>query len=294
MKLRLRPRVGSERPGRIRRLLWDSLGIVSGAAIVALALDVFLVPNRLAAGGIAGIATVFFHTAGFPVGVTMIVLNLGLLVAGVRVHGRTYGAKTILGTFSVAVLVDVLAPFVPTVTGDALLATAYGGIIAGLGMGIAFRFGGNTGGTDIIVQIAQKYSNMPIGRLYLMVDAMVMVIAASAFGVRLALYGMLAVFITGWVIDLVQEGTRTEKIAFIVTDNAQGIARRVMDELERGVTGLATAGMYTGTERTTLFCVVQRRQLETLKRIVVEEDPEAFCIIHDAGEVIGHGFKPLR
>lgn len=279
---------------RWARVARDYAGITIGLVITALALDVFLVPNRLAAGGVSGLATVLHYTAGLPVGIVMVALNIVILLAGVVTYGMSYGVKTLYGAFGLSVLVDVLAPFVPRVTGDPMLATLYGGILSGVGIGLVFRYGGSTGGTDIVAQILARYSNVAVGKLFLIADGLVMLAAAAAFGIKLALYGMISVFVMGWVIDLIQEGIATEKVVYIITNRHAEVAERVFAELDRGATFFKSVGAYTGTERRTVFIVIERKQVDALVRIVREIDPEAFMIIHDAAEVLGHGFKPLK
>ena len=276
-----------------RKYLWDYFGITLGVFITALGLDIFLIPNRLAAGGVSGLATVVFYTIGFPVGVTMAILNVFLFVAGVRIYGIKYGLKTIYGAFSLAFLVDILYPFLPKLVNEPFLGTLYGGILTGLGVGIVFLFEGNTGGTDIIAQILHKYVNLPLGQIFLLVDSAVMLLAGLAFGAKLALYGMIAVFISGRVIDLVQEGLSLEKAAYIISGKPQEIGRRILTELNRGVTSFPSRGLYTGKERETLFCVVSRRELPELKKLVREVDEKAFVIITDVREVVGEGFKRI-
>lgn len=277
-----------------KRTLIDFASITLGVVLTATALDVFLIPNKLAAGGISGLSTVLHYTIGVPVGLTMLVFNIILLIIGTRIYGPIYGGKTIYGAVSVSLLVDLLAPVLPEVTGDPILAALYGGIVSGIGMGIVFRAGGNTGGTDIIAQIIQKFSNIPLGKLFLLVDGLVMIAAALAFGIKLALYGMISVLVMGYVIDLVQEGISSEKVVYIISEKNDIISKRILSELDRGATLLMSRGAYTGAERETIFVVIERKQVEQLLRLVRETDANAFVIIHDAREVIGHGFKPWK
>lgn len=276
-----------------KKVFREYLGITLGIIITAFALDMFLVPNKLAAGGVSGLSTVLHYEIGLPVGLTMGVINVLLFVVGTKLQGWKYGMKTIYGAFGLAFAVDALAPFIKplVITNDAILGTLYGGILTGIGMGIVFRNGGNTGGTDIIAQILQKYSNLGLGQLFLLVDGFVMLIAAIAFGLKLALYGMIAVIVMGRVIDYVQEGLSVEKAAFIISDHTQEIAESILFELRRGATALESRGYYSGNRRDTIFCVVERKQVEHLKRIVHVIDPEAFVIISDVHEVVGEGFK---
>jgi len=281
----LRPTFGS--------VLREYIGITIGIILVAVALDMFLIPNKLAAGGVSGLSTVLHYQFGFSVGLTMAILNVILFAIGTRIHGWKYGVKTIYGAFGLALAVDLLAPVVKSfeITNDAILGTLYGGIISGIGMGLVFRHGANTGGTDIVAQIFQKYSNLGLGQLFLLVDGFVMLVAASVFGLKLALYGMIAVIVMGRVIDYIQEGFGVEKAAFIISRRTDEIADAILFELKRGATALSSRGYYSGEYRDTIFCVVERRQVEYLKKLVHAVDPDAFVIITDVREVVGEGFK---
>jgi len=290
-------------PGRVLRsrpvrdYFWMTLGLL----ITAYALDAFLIPNRIAAGGVSGLATVIFYAmkdAGLPaipVGVTMLVFNLVLLGIGVRARGWRYGAKTIYGAVGLSVAIDVMAPFIRAMaTGDKLLAVLWGGALCGIGMGMVFRVGGNTGGTDIVAQLLTKKVSLGVGQLMLLVDACVLFVAALKFGPELALYGAVAVFVTTTTVDVVQEGLSTEKAAFIFSKFNDQIGAAILADMGRGATAFAARGMYTGEEREVIFCVVSRRELDDLKNIVHALDPEAFLVISDVHEALGEGFKEAR
>lgn len=275
------------------RTFREFVGITIGVLVTALGLDVFLVPNRLAAGGVSGLATVAHYRLGLPVGLTMALLNVLLFALATGVYGWRYGAKTVYGAFALSFAVDLLAPIAPTLPGEPFLGTLYGGILTGIGVGIVFRSGGNTGGTDIIVQLLQKYVNLGVGQLFLLVDTSVMLVAASAFGAKLALYGMIAVIIGGRVIDFVQEGLVVAKAAFIISERSDEVAAAILGELKRGATALSSRGLFTGKFRETILCVVSRRELPALKSVVYRVDPSAFIVVTDASEVVGEGFKEL-
>jgi uncharacterized membrane-anchored protein YitT (DUF2179 family) len=293
MLKRVSTRLFERIPSSAKKTIREYAEITIGIVITAVALDVFLVPNRLAAGGVSGLATVLHYQIGVPVGATMAVLNLLLFLFGAKVHGWRYGLKTIYGAFGLSFVVDLLALFVPVISQEAFLGTLYGGILSGIGLGIVFRNGGNTGGTDIIAQILQKYSNLGVGQLFLVVDGMVMLIAATVFGIKLALYGMIAVIIMGRVIDYLQEGIVVEKAVFIISQKSNLLTQAIIEELRRGVTNLVGRGGYTGEPRETILCVVSRRELEQLKNIIYRIDPKAFIIITDVHQVIGEGFRDL-
>jgi uncharacterized membrane-anchored protein YitT (DUF2179 family) len=288
-------RVLRSRP--VRDYFWMTLGIL----ITAYALDAFMIPNRIAAGGVSGLSTVVFyalrdaHLPAIPVGVTMLVINIFLLAIGIRLRGWRYGAKTIYGAVGLSIAIDLMAPFIrPLATKDPLLAVLWGGALCGIGMGMVFRVGGNTGGTDIVAQLLTKKINLGVGQLMLLVDAGVLLVAGLKFGPELALYGAVAVFVTTTTIDVVQEGLSTEKAAFIFSKMNDQIGASILSELGRGATAFASRGVYTGEEREVIFCVVSRRELDDLKNIVHSLDPDAFLVISDVHEALGEGFKEAR
>ena len=288
-------RVLRSRP--VRDYGWMTVGVL----ITAFALDAFLIPNRIAAGGISGLATILFYVLRdsrlptIPVGVQMLVMNAVLLAIGIRVRGWRYGAKTIFGAVALSVAVDVMAPLVPHLaTTDRLLAALWGGALAGIGIGIVFRVGGNTGGTDIVAQLFTKRVSLGVGQLMLLADAAVRLLAGLKGGPELALYGAGAVFVSSTVIDVVQEGLSTEKAAFIFSKMYREIGDAILTELGRGATAFAARGMYTDEARDVIFCVVSRRELDDLKSIVHVLDPDAFLVISDVHEALGEGFKEAR
>jgi uncharacterized membrane-anchored protein YitT (DUF2179 family) len=290
-------------PGRVLRsrpvrdYFWMTVGIL----ITAYALDAFLIPNKIAAGGVSGLATVIFYVlkdAGLvviPVGLLMLLMNVGLLAVAIRLRGWRFGAKTIYGAVGLSLAVDLMAPFVPALaSSDRLLAVLWGGALSGIGMGMVFRVGGNTGGTDIVAQLLTKKFSLGVGQLMLLVDAGVLIVAALKFGPELALYGAVAVFVTTTTIDVVQEGLSTEKAVFIFSKMNDEIGAAILRELGRGATAFAARGMYTGESREVIFCVVSRREIDDLKNIVHALDPEAFVVISDVHEALGEGFKEAR
>jgi uncharacterized membrane-anchored protein YitT (DUF2179 family) len=283
----------------LRRPVRDYAWMMAGVLITTFALDSFLIPNRLAAGGVSGLATVIYYTMkdsiGFtiPVGVMMLALNFVLLVIAWRARGWRYLGKTVVGAVSLSVAIDLFAPFSPHLAAnDPLLAALYGGALAGIGLGLVFKAGGNTGGTDIIAQLLTAKVDLGVGQLMFIADAFVMTAAAIKFGPTLALYGFIAVFVGGMVIDVVQEGLSTEKVAYIVTEDGRTLSDAIFEQLERGATVQKGIGV-RGAERDVVFSVVSRRELDGLKALVRAIDPEAFMIISDVHEVLGKGFKPM-
>lgn len=279
----------------VRTYLLMTVGVV----LTAWALNAFLIPNRIAAGGVSGLATVFFYSAqdlgiSLPIGVQMLAMNIVLLALALRTRGWRYAAKTIYGIVLLSVLVDVFSHFTPHLAeGDHLLAALYGGAICGLGLGMVFKAGGSTGGTDIIAQLLARKIPLGQGQLLLAVDAIVIVLAGLKFGPALALYGAVAVFVNGSAIDLVLEGLKVEKAAFIISEHSARIGEAVTHDLGRGATALAGRGMYSGQPREVIFTVVSRKEIDDLKQIVRTIDPGALVIISDVHEAIGEGFKEI-
>ncbi|NLY56333.1 MAG: YitT family protein [Firmicutes bacterium] len=271
----------------------DYFLITVGALLTALALDLFLVPGKIAAGGVSGLATVFYHLFGFHVGVTMLVINVPLFIAGWRMIGRTFVVRTFYGAVMLSVLTDALA-FLPALTSDSLLAALWGGILSGIGIGMTLKWGGSTGGTDLAALLLQRFFRISVGQTLLVIDFAIITFAGIVFGAELALYALITLFITTRVIDLVQEGMVYAKAAYIISDHAEEISQAVLDKMARGVTSFKATGMWTKTEREVLFIIVARSEIATLKQIVSRIDPRAFMVIHDAHEVLGEGFKGLQ
>ncbi|MDN5362620.1 MAG: hypothetical protein PWP70_1667 [Moorella sp. (in: firmicutes)] len=279
----------------VQRKAWaDYLGITAGTLMTALGLVLFLVPNRIAAGGVSGLATVLHYLLGWPVGLTMLALNIPLFLAGLKVLGLEFGFKTLYGTIILSFFTDTLALWLHAPTSNTLLASLYGGLLSGVGMGIVFRSGGSTGGTDLAALLFRHYLHISAGVGLLMVDALVITLAGLAFNVELALYALVALFLTSRAIDAIQEGGGYARAALIISDKAEEIARQVMQELDRGATGLAGRGLYTRQEREVLLVVVQRAEVSRLKNLVAALDPGAFVIVSNVHEVLGEGFRRWR
>jgi uncharacterized membrane-anchored protein YitT (DUF2179 family) len=271
-----------------------------GVIMTAFALNAFLIPNQLAAGGVSGLATVISYWAKENLGVTvlvgtqMLIMNAVLLLVAWRYRGLRYVAKTLYGAVGLSVLVDVMAPFTPHLaSNDLLLAALWGGAVSGLGMGLVFKGGGNTGGTDIVAQLLSRRFPFGVGQLMLVIDAFVTVLAALQFGPNVALYGVVAIFVSTATIDLVLEGVSVEKAVIVISDSADRIGQAINEEMGRGATRLEATGVYTGERRGTLYVVLARNEIDDLKAIVKGIDPTAMVIISNVHEAIGEGFKAM-
>ena len=282
-------------------VLHDALLIVVGSIIFAIGVDIFEVPYGLAAGGVTGLAMVFSAVAEtfgvtLPVGLQTIVINALLMILVVKSGSRGYIARTVAGIIACGFFTDALVPFLPVVGGeqDLLLCALWGGVVTGLGLGLVFRTGGNTGGTDIVAQVVARKTALPVGTSVIIVDGIVIALSATVFSVEQTLYAAVAMFICGKVIDAVVDGPRAARAAYIISEEHDAIAHEIMHTLDRGCTKLEARGMWSGTERPVLFCVLSRSEAVWLKQIVAECDPKAIVVISEVHEVFGEGFRQIR
>ncbi len=272
-------------------VIFDLFMIIVGCLITAAGLLIFLIPNKIAAGGASGLATIIYHIWGFPVGAVILLINVPLFIIGLFLWGWQMGWRTLFATLFLSVSLDVMAPYMEPVTNDPLLASLYGGIVSGLGMGLVFRARGTTGGTDLAARLFNHFSGISIGQGLILVDGLIVLAAGVVFSPELALYAAISIFALGKSIDLVQEGIGFAKAALIVTDQKREVQEQIIERLGRGVTGLRATGGYTGREKDVLICVISRTEISKLKKIVSMVDPRAFVIITAANEVLGEGFK---
>jgi len=261
----------------VAKMFYEILGVSVGIALTALGLDMFLIPNKIAAGGVSGIATILHYLVGVPVGAAMLALNVPLFLMAIYRLGLKFGFRSLYGTLAVSLSIDALAPFVPVPTGDLLLACLFGGVLVGLGLGIVFRCRGTTGGTDLAAAVLRSYTGAAAGFAF-----------NSA---ELAMYALITIFVTSWLVDLVQEGFSYAKAFIIITDHADQIAPVILKGLNRGATAWKARGMFSGGERQVLLSVVQRSEVSRLKELIYSIDPGAFVILADVHEVLGEGFK---
>jgi len=275
---------------RFYRGVWQLTGIAFGCALMAAGLVMFLIPNKIAAGGVSGLGVILFHRFRVPVGLTIFVSNIPLFILSWRVLGFRFILNSLSGTVLLSILVEALA-FLPVVTWDPLLASIYGGIIVGLGLGLVFRFQSSTGGTDMAAQIISHRYGFTHGQSFLGIDFLIIALGGIVFGPELALYALLSLFVTGRVIDYVQEGFSLAKAALIISDHSEAICSEILQTLNRGATKLKGAGAYTGRERGITLVVLTQSEVTRLKNLVREIDPKAFVIVTNTAEVLGEGFR---
>ena len=277
----------------LRKIPWifikQLLGIIIGSVIVAASINVFILANQIADGGITGIAIIFYYLFQWDVGLTVIILNIPLFILGYTAVGKRLLILTIIGVFTFSAALNYFHGL-PAITNDSLLAVVFGGLITGIGMGIIFRSRGSLGGTDILAIVLHKKTSFSVGQLILAFDAVVFLAAAIIFHPEMAMYAIIYMFIAAKVIDLVQVGLNYSKSIMVVTDKPHIIASEIIKNLGRGVTFFEAEGAYSKSTKKVVYSVVSRAQLSQVKDIIHKLDPDAFVTIGDVSEVLGEGF----
>jgi len=273
--------------------------VVLGCFIMAVGIVVFISPFKLVPGGIYGLAiTLHYLTGALPIGIFALCMDIPLFLIGTWVLGTKFGTKTLVGIFSLAgftTLLESLYGYEQLVSGDYFLASVFGGILLGVGTGFIFKSRATSGGTDIIAMIINKYNRVPVGKLLIYVDTVVVLIGLLAFrDWRILLYSWLTIFIMGKIIDLMIEGIGSDKAVYIVSDHHEEIRDKIINEINRGGTYLRGEGMYSGTEKKIIYTVVDRKELILLQQCVHEIDPEAFMTVIEVAETLGKGFRSLK
>lgn len=274
----------------------DYLMMFAGTALMALAINSIYEPANMVTGGFTGAAIVLkavtdpFLKGGIPLWLTNIVLNIPVFILGMKIKGGRFLKRTFFATFSLSFWLYIM-PVFPLMNEDLILSALFGGGIMGLGIGLVFMARGTTGGTDMVASLIQHYlRHYSIVQIMQVIDAFIVLMGAYIFGISLALYAIIGIVVTSWISDHMVEGINYSKIAFIITSLRDEVAHEIMNELQRGLTGLDAKGMYSGEHRDMLFCVVSKKEIILLKERVASVDPGAFVVVSDAKEVLGLGF----
>ncbi|WP_138496157.1 YitT family protein [Paenibacillus pinistramenti] len=268
----------------------DTLMIMIGSFITSLAFNLFLLPAHIASGGVSGISVILNYSLGVNPAYIQWALNIPLFIAGWLLLGREYSIRSLLGTILLPMFV-LLTQHWEAPTTDPLLASLYGGIGVGFGLGIVFRGRGSTGGLSTLAQIVQKYSGLNLATCVMLMDGTVITIAGFVLSWEKALYALIGLYITGKIIDAVELGFSYTKVAYIIADKTDELTEAILNHMDRGLTKLDGHGGYTGDERTVLMVVVNQSEVTRLKTVVQVIDPNAFVIISNAHGVLGKGFK---
>ncbi|GER65991.1 membrane protein [Weizmannia acidilactici] len=276
--------------GKYRMMLMEYVYILVGSAIVAIAFNVFLLPNNIASGGVSGISTILHGLFGWKPAYVQWGLNIPLFIAGLIFLGYQFGIKTLVGTVFLPFVVFLTEHWQPW-THDALLASLFGGIGVGAGLGIVFLGRASTGGTDLAAQIIHKFTGISLGKCVMFIDGLVVLSAAAVFDIEKGLYAIIGLFVTSKTIDLVQVGLNRSKNVLIISDKHAEIRKEILYQVDRGVTKLQAYGGFTDREKPILMCVIDQTEFIKLKNLVRAIDGKAFVVVMEAAEVLGEGFK---
>lgn len=283
-----------------RGKIYEYLMIILGTGILAFGIACFYDPIGLVTGGFTGLAIVVksltegLFAGGVPLWITNLVLNVPVFILAYILKGTKFIGKSFFG----AVMLSVWLAIIPQVNfagDDMLLSAIFGGVFTGAGIGLVFRTGTTTGGTDLVsVLIQLKVRHISIVQILQIIDGIVVMLGMFVFGIQPTMYAIIAIVVATNISDMVLEGTNYSKAAYIITNEYEEVANRIMTELERGVTGLHAKGMYTSEEKCMLYCIVSQKEIVVLKDIVYEIDPKAFIIVSEVREVLGEGFQEYK
>lgn len=279
-----------------RSAVWNYIFIFVGTGLLGVAIQCLYDPISLVTGGFTGLSIIVkevsgkFIEGGIPLWLTNIVLNIPFFILALRVKGVKFIFRTFIGTMLLSVWLYVI-PVIDLTQGDYILAAVFGGVIGGAGMGLVLLAKATTGGTDMVATLIQhKLKHYSVVQIMQVLDGLIVLMGLYVFGIKAAMYAIVAIFITTKVSDALMEGFKFSKAAIIISDKHELVARKILEDLDRGVTGLYAKGMYSGKEKCVLYCVVSQKEIVEVKEMVALVDPDAFVIVSDAREVLGEGF----
>ena len=269
------------------------IGIIVGAAIFSFGFVHFNMQNQLGEGGFSGITLILYFTLNWDPALLNILLNIPMFVLGWKILGKRSLIYTLVGTIAVSVFIKLFKIYEiqMNMQNDMLLVSLFAGVFVGAGLGVVFRFGGTTGGADILVRIAHKYLGWSMGKTMFGIDVLVILISWITFlNERSMMYTLVAVYVGGRVIDIVQDGATAAKGALIISEKSDEIANFIAEKMERGITIFDAHGHYTKEHKNVIYCVVPKNELVRIKTIAQTIDPHAFVSILDVRDVSGEGF----
>lgn len=277
-----------------KRRAMDYIMITLAAFLYSVAVSFFLDPNSLAPGGVTGIAIILNRVTGFETGTWVLLINIPILLIGAWKFGFRFILSTIYCTFVTSAFINLLAPYGP-VTSDLILATLVGGALMATGLGMVFKAGATTGGTDIIIKLLRlRFPHLKTGSLFFITDAIIVTASAFVFkNIDVALYAGLVVIVNSLLIDVVLYGRDGAKMLFIISDYPENITKRLLEELDIGVTYISGIGAYSGKDKKVIMCVMKKQLSPKAEEVVRQEDPKAFIIVTSANEIFGEGYKSI-
>lgn len=273
----------------------ECLGTLLGSFIMAAGTSLFLLPNQLSSGGVAGIATITYYLFNIPMGTVILAINIPLFALAVYKLGKVFFIKSMIGTISFSIFIDLLDQ-IPALTSDRFLACIYGGIIIGFGTAIILKANSSTGGSDLVSFIAKAYKpTLRTSNIIIIIDIVIVTLNVIFFReIEIGLYSAIAIYLMGKIIDIIFEGIYFTKLIFIISNKNEKIAKEIGETIKRGTTGLLGKGMYTQKEKLVLMCAASRGDVARVKNIARNIDPKSFIIITNSREVVGLGFKNMQ
>lgn len=278
----------------VKRQVWNYVVITVSCLIYAIGISLFLDPNSLAPGGVTGVAIILNRIIGVETGTLILLINIPILILGIRKFGVRFILSTLYATALTSTFTNLLMPF-GALTEEPFIAALAGSSLMALAMGWIFKCGATTGGTDIIVKVLRlKYPHLKTSSLFLMIDACIVTASAFVFqDIDRAVYAGLTVFLTSMMLDAVLYGRDEAKLIYIISDASSEITRRLLEELDIGVTHIQAIGAYSGKEKHVIFCAIKKQLAPKAEAVVKEEDPLAFMIVTSASEIYGQGYKNI-
>lgn len=266
------------------------LMIMLGITVLAIGINVYYSPQHLVTGGISGLSIILDYVFNIPLWLTNIIVNIPLFIIGIKIKGMDFAKRSIFGAAYVSVALWYTS-FIPPVQADLLIASVFGGLCVGTGVGLVLRSSGSTGGTDLLAIIIKHHlKKVPINQIMMCIDGMIILVGLFVFGVEKAMYALISIFIVSKVVNTLVEGVNYSKGVHIISEKSDEIAQELMKHLNRGITSINGKGVYTGKSKDILYIICSTEELIDLQRIVKEVDKEAFIIITDVREVVGRGF----
>jgi uncharacterized membrane-anchored protein YitT (DUF2179 family) len=280
----------NEKEHIMKKKIFEYLLITIGVGVAVAGLNIFLVPGRIAAGGVSGIATILYHLWNVPLGLSIIVLNIPLFVFGIKFLGKNFAVRTVYALVLYSVAAELIP--VPAESFDPFIACIYGGVLVGVGIGLVVRMGGTTGGTDMAAKLlSEKFRTIGLGAFLFGIDFIIIAAAGIVFDPEVALYAIASLFVTTKVIDFMTVGLSASKAFYIISEKSDEIADAILTQMDRGVTSFAGKGHYSKKDKDILLCVLKwRTEGARLKKLVKAIDKDAFVIVADVKEVLGEGF----
>lgn len=275
-----------------KKTIIEIAGTILGAFIMAIGVSLFLLPNQLSSGGIAGIATITYYLFHIPMGTMILLINVPLFLFSILKIGKSFFIKSLIGTVFLSVFIDILDKIEP-LTKDRFLACVYGGVIIGIGTALLLKVNSSTGGTDLVSYVAREYRpTIRSSNIIMILDTIIVTLNMIVFKeIEIGLYSAITIYLMGKIIDILFEGIYFTKMILIISDKNEIISKEIEEKIQRGITGLYGKGMYTGQEKLVLMCAASRRDVSRIKLIARKIDSKSFIIITNSREVVGLGFK---